>query len=75
MTQKSDPNDHNSLHAKIEKMSRFKAALERISYHYDNQDMSHLDFRVYAATQARAAISETEPGEGAYALPGMPRVL
>lgn len=36
--------------------ARLREALEWIAYHYDNQDMNHVDFRVEAATRARAAL-------------------
>lgn len=43
-------------------------ALATISYHYDNQDMSHVDFRVMAATKARSAL-ENDPAALADATP------
>lgn len=50
--------------AKDSELAEARAALERmesvlatISYHYDNQDLSHLDFRVKAAECARTVLS------------------
>jgi len=40
-----------------ERIAVLEAALATISYHYDNQDLSHLDFRVKAAECARAALA------------------
>lgn len=44
------------------RLEEVTGALATISYHYDNQDLSHLDFRVKAAECARAALSEKEQG-------------
>ena len=41
------------------RVTDLKAALETISCHYDNQDLSHLDFRVKAAECARQALSRS----------------
>ena len=35
---------------------RLKTALKQISYHYDNQDLNHVDYRVKAAGCARHAL-------------------
>ena len=35
---------------------RLQKVLQWISYHYDNQDMDHVDFRVQAAKRARAGL-------------------
>jgi len=45
------------------RIEALEGALKWIDYHYENQDMSHVDFRVEAKTRAVAALSGTEPGE------------
>ena len=40
----------------VAERDRMREALEAIDYHKDNQDMNHLDFRIYAGSEARAAL-------------------
>lgn len=54
----TDP-DAGKLANRIEQtVLGYERALEAISYHADNQDMSHVDYRVKAAECARAALSK-----------------
>lgn len=47
---------------KDERIKVLEEALASISYHYDNQDLSHLDFRVEAAKCARTALAARDEG-------------
>lgn len=51
-----------ALTAAEAEVGRLASALATISYHYDNQDLSHLDFRVKAAECARACLSSKKEG-------------
>jgi hypothetical protein len=50
----------DALDAAAAREARLREALEWLDYHADNQDMSHLDFRVEGTLKARAALEDTK---------------
>jgi hypothetical protein len=46
-----------ALTAAEARIKMLEQKLRSISYHYDNQDMSHVDFRVFAAHEARSVVA------------------
>lgn len=46
-------------------IERLRAALRKIAYQYENQDLNHVDFRVFAKRTADAALSPHSDGGAA----------
>jgi hypothetical protein len=53
----------DALDAAAAREAVLREALEWLDYHADNQDMSHVDFRVEGTLLARAALAETKNGQ------------
>ena len=57
-------NQADAILAQLKRVERLEGALRKISYHYDNQDIDHVDFRVKAAECARAALNNGDEHAG-----------
>ena len=49
-------NQMDAILSRLKEADRMEEALESISYHFDNQDLNHVEYRVKAAECARATL-------------------